>query len=236
MAALLPLLCAGCGGAPITFDYPAEEIDFSTRGAEAPTVFIDVIRDLRPPEQRGGAGRLLNVTYPSDEAWESAVVQIYRDALVQDLTQTRLVDQVPLLRQADYVMSVDILSFGARLERNLLNFVLPAAIGFGIGFALGDDSASSLKYGGLLGVVGMLAIPTPTRHRADAEVRLQLRDTAGEVVWERTCLGEVTDSPWLMSTSKDYQKLVDRYLTQAAKRCNACLLGQLRQALIADAP
>jgi hypothetical protein len=234
-AVLLPLLGAGCAGKPITFNYPAEEIDFSTRGTATPSVFIDVIRDLRPARQRTGAGILMDVTYPSDEAWESAVVQIYRDALVQDLSQTNLVELVPLLRQADYVLSVDILSLGADLDRNLLNFLLPAAVGFGVGFALGDDSSSSLKYGGVLGVVGMLAIPTPTKHRADAEVRLRLRDADGEEVWERTCLGEVSDSPWLMSTSKDYQKLVDRYLTQAVKRCNACLLGQLRQALIADA-
>ena len=230
---LLSWLC-GCGGSQIIFHYPAEEIDFTTRVAKTPAIFIDVIRDLRPAEQRVGEGRLLGVTYPSDEAWESPVVQIYRDALSQDLSQTNLVELVPLISKADYTLSVDILSLGARIERNLFNFVLPAAVGFGVGSALGDDSSSSLKYGAVLGVAGMLAIPTPTKHRAEAEVRLQLRDTTGEVVWQRSCRGEVTDSPWLMSTGRDYQKLIDRYLTKAVKRCNGCLLGQLRQALIAE--
>ena len=231
---LLASLC-GCGGSKIAFHYPAEEIDFTTRVAKTPAVFIDVIRDLRPAEQRAGEGRIFGISYPSDEAWESSVVQMYHDALMQDLSQTNLVELVPLLSQADYTLSVDILSLGARVERNVLNFLLPAAVGFGVGFALGDDSSSSVKYGTVLGVVGMLAIPTPTKHRADAEVRLQLRDTTGEVVWQRSCLGEVSDNPWLMSTSRNYQKLVDRYLTKAVKRCNACLLGQMRQALIADA-
>ncbi len=235
VAALLLVSLGGCGGSKIVFHYPAEEIDFTTRVTKTPAIFIDVIRDLRSAEQRTGEGRLFGISYPSDEAWESSVVQIYHDALMQDLSQTNLVELVPLLSQADYTLSVDILSLGARIERNVLNFLLPAAVGFGVGFALGDDSSSSVKYGTVLGVVGMLAIPTPTKHRADAEVRLQLRDRTGEVVWQRSCLGEVTETPWLMSTNKNYQKLVDRYLTKAVKRCNACLLGQLRQALIADA-
>ena len=233
LSGLLALASCG-GGGKIAFNYPGEEIDFSQGADTVPALYLDVIRDLRPPEQRAGEGRFMEITYPSDDDWEYAVVQIYRDALVQDLTQTSLVEMVPLRSQAEYTMSVDILSLGNKLDRNLMSYLLPTAIGFGIGYALGQDTGASLKRGAALGVVGLLAIPTPTPHRAEAEVRMTLYDAKGEVVWERSCMGEVDNKTWVAATSRHDQKLVDNYLTTAVKRCNACLLGQLRQALLAE--
>jgi len=48
----------------------------------------------------------------------------------------------------------------------------------------------------------------------------------------RLCLGEITKNRWEGMTSRKDQQWVDEYLTVAVKRCNACLLGQLRQALV----
>ncbi len=82
--------------------------------------------------------------------------------------------------------------------------------------------------------MGLLAIPMPTPHRAEAEVRMTLYDAHGETVWQRSCMGEVDDKALITATSRSDQKLVDKFLTTAVKRCNACLLGQLRQALLAE--
>ena len=235
LAAVGLLALASCsGGGKIQFRYPGEEVDFTLLAIETPALYLDVIRDLRPAEQRAGEGKFMEINYPSDDSWQYAVVQVYRDALVQDLTQTNLVEMVPLRSQADYTLSVDILSLGNQLDRNPLSFLLPTAIGFGVGYALGSDSSDSVKKGALLGVVGLLAIPMPTPHRAEAEVRMTLYDAHGEMVWQRSCMGEVDDKALVTATSRRDQKLVDKFLTTAVKRCNACLLGQLRQALLAE--
>jgi hypothetical protein len=230
----LALGFSGCGGAKLEFHYPSEQVDFSLRSTATPKLFIDLVRDLRPAAQRAGGGVFFGVDYPADDAWRLPIVQIYRDALVQDLTQTNLVELVPLISQADFTLEIDILSFGGHLQRNVLNYVVPAAAGMGAGFALGGGASSGVKTGAGLAVVALLAVPTPTAHRAECEVRMTLRDRAGEVVWQRACLGERDGDVWLAATSRDQQGLVDKYLASAVKRCNACLLGQLRQALIAE--
>jgi hypothetical protein len=222
----------GCGGSKIEFRYPGEEADFSLPSADSPRIFVDVIRDLRPQDQREGKGRFFGISYPADERWDRPVVQIYRAALVQDLTQTRLVELVPLLSQADYTLSMDIVSLGARLQRNVLNFILPVGVGMGLGMAIGSDTSSGVKTGAVLGAVFLMAAPTPTRHAAECEVKMTLRDRQGEIVWERACLGLVDDDIWVTATARDDQGWTDKYLTTAVKRCNACLLGQLRQALV----
>jgi len=231
-AALVALV--GCGGREVEFRYPGEEIDFSLLTTSSPQVYIDIVRDLRSAEQRLGEGRFMGISYPSDEQWTVPVVQLYRDALVQDLTETNLVEIVPLISQADFTLSADIVSLGARLQRNLLNFLVPFALGFGAGMVLGDDTSGGVKIGALLGTATMLAIPTPTSHRAECEVKLTLRDREGEIVWQRACLGLLDKDIWRTATSRDDQDLVDEYLATAVKRANACLLGQLRQVLITE--
>ncbi|MFO7652622.1 MAG: hypothetical protein R6X25_02260 [Candidatus Krumholzibacteriia bacterium] len=237
LGVLLPALtlAVGCGGDRVAFRYPGEQIDFSLQTTATPRLFIDTVNDLRGEDQRRGGGHFFGVDYPGDDEWGAPVVQIYRDALVQDLTQTNLIELVPLMRQADYVMSVEILEFGGRVDRGPMNFLLPLVAGLGAGLVVGDDTSSGLKIGAVLGFGAVAAVPTPTKHRAACEVRMILRNAAGETIWSRACLGEVSDGIWITATSRDVQDLVDKYLTVAVKRCNACLLGQLRQALLTDA-
>ena len=58
--------------------------------------------------------------------------QIYAEALAQDLEQTHLVELVPLRGQADYILSVDLLSMGCQLAALAAGlFLLTGAIGGG---------------------------------------------------------------------------------------------------------
>ena len=230
---LLPWL-ASCGRPTVDFSYPAEQIDFSLLQRSQPSIFIDLVRDLRPAEQRLGEGRFIGITFPGDEQWGMPVHQVYREALVQDLTQTQMVEVVPLAGQADYTLTADLLSLGCRLQRSPASFLLPLAAGMGAGMALGEDSSDRVKTGAALGAAALLAVPLPTSHRATCEVRLSLRDRDGEPVWEQSCLGEVSETIYVTATSRNDQELVEKHLTRAVKRCNACLLGQLRQILIQD--
>ncbi len=225
---LLPWI-SSCGGGNVTFHYPDELIDFQPSSFSMPDVYLGVIGDLRPTAQKTGQGRFVGLTYPSDENWNQPVTTLYRNSLAQDLNQTHLVTLVPLQAQADYIVEADILSFSCRLQRSVLALLLPIGIGMGIGMALGEDSSDRLKVGIAASVAGLLAIPLPVQHRAEAQVRLRLRNPEGNVVWEKTCMGEVKERINLSATARDDQKLVDRFLTKALKKCNACLLGQLRQ-------
>ncbi len=236
-AAVLALLCvtlgvSSCGSDKITFVYPDEAVDFRLRNLKMPALYIDTVTDMRPIEQRQGQGQFFGITYPSDEDWELPVTQIYAEALAQDLEQTHLVELVPLHAQADYILSVDLLSMGCRLQRSPASFLLTGALGAGVGMALGSDSSHRAKLAVVLAAVAMVAIPVPTANRAEAEVRMTLKDRTGNILWQKACLGEYEAKKYLTPTARQDQQLVNEHLAKAVKRANACLLGQLRREFI----
>ncbi len=233
LAILLVVLgVSSCGSDKITFVYPDEAIDFQMRSLKMPALYIDTVTDMRPIEQRQGQGHFFGISYPDDEAWEVPATQIYAEALAQDLEQTHLVELVPLHSQADYILSVDLLSMGCRLQRSPAAFLLPGLVGAGAGMALGEDSSDRAKLSVALAAVAILAIPVPTKNHAETEVRMTLKDRSGNVLWQKSCLGEVDAKKYITSTARQDQELVNEYLTKAVKRANACLLGQLRQEFI----
>lgn len=229
LAILLVVLgVSSCGSDKITFVYPDEAIDFQLRSLKMPALYIDTVTDMRPIEQRQGQGHFFGITYPDDESWEVPATQIYAEALAQDLEQTHLVELVPLHSQADYILSVDLLSMGCRLQRSPVAFLVPGLLGVGAGMALGSDASHRAKLSVALAAVAILAIPVPTKNLAEAEVRLTLKDRSGNVLWQKSCLGEIEAKKYITSTARQDQELVNEYLTKAVKRANGCLLGQLR--------
>jgi hypothetical protein len=229
MVVILVLL-AGCSRAPIVFNYPDEHVVFPEQGRVRAKLFVEFINDIRPAEQREGEGAFTTVRFPADNEWDRPVTRIYYEALVQDLKQTELVELVPMRSQADYVMEVDLLQFGATVSRSAGGYVLAAVSGAGLGYVLTQSGGGAA--GGA--VVGIGAMPVPARMHAVTEARLKLFDAQREPFWDRTCLGEQVKEMWTGVTSRADQSWVDEYLTVAVKRCNACLLGQLRQALLAE--
>ena len=159
---LVILGMASCGTQEIVFVYPDEALDFQLRNLKMPAVYIDTVTDLRPLEQRSGEGHFFTIIYPKDEAWEVPATQIYAEALAQDLDQTNLVELVPLHAQADYILSMDLLSLSCKLKRSPASFLLAAAIGAGAGMALGDDTSHRVKLGVVLAAITMVAIPEST--------------------------------------------------------------------------
>ena len=232
LMAMILLGMTACGSQKITFVYPDEALDFRLQNLKMPAVYVDTVTDMRPLEQREGEGHFFKITYPKDEAWEVPATQIYAEALAQDLEQTHLVELVPLHAQADYVLSLDLLSMSCQLKRSPAAFLLAGAIGAGVGMALGDDASHRAKLGGTLAVIGMVTIPLPTTNHAEAEVRLTLKDRRGDILWQKSCLGEYQARKYLTATAREDQQLVNEHLTKAVKRANACLLGQLRQYLL----
>lgn len=232
---LVLLGMASCGTQEIVFVYPDEALDFQLRNLKMPAVYIDTVTDMRPLEQRSGQGHFFTITYPKDEAWEVPATQIYAEALAQDLDQTNLVELVPLHAQADYILSMDLLSLSCKLKRSPASFLLAGAIGMGAGMALGDDSSHRIKLGVALAAITMVAVPVPTNNHAEAEVRLTLKDRTGNILWQKSCLGEVDEKKYLTATAREDQQLVNEHLTKAVKRANACLLGQMRQFLLENA-
>lgn len=229
------LLLASCSTSNIHFIYPDETADMSLRIARMPMFYIDAVRDLRPIEQREGQGKVWGITYPGDDAWSRPATLIYADALAQDLEQTHLVELVPLQAQAEFIMTVDLLSMSNRLERKASGLLFSAGVGIALGMLLGDDASHRAKLAVGLGILSALAIPVKTHHRAEAEVRLKVRNRQGETIWEETCKGEVEDQTYMPFTARSDQKLVDEYLTRAVKRANGCLLQRLRPFLIEQA-
>ncbi|NCQ34228.1 hypothetical protein GW813_03930 [bacterium] len=225
------LLLVGCGGTKIEFHYPDEQIDFSQGVWRTPTLYIDKVTDMRSPEQREGSGHFFTITYPKQDAWAQPVTEVYGLALAQDLDQTQLVDLVAFPGQAEFVLSVDLLSLGATLKRTPASFLVPGLMGAGLGAALGEDASGRIGRALVLGFLATAAIPMPTQHHAEAEVRMTLRDAAGDIVWQETCFGEYEGKKAMSATAREDQELVDRFLSRAVKRANGCLLGQLRQAL-----
>ncbi len=229
--ALLPLFAA-CGVQRMTMEYPDEKVDYSFVGTQTKSLYLDLVRDVRPLEQHQGRGRMLNILYPSDNAWTVPVRTMYRNALVQDIKQTQLVEMVPLRGQADFTLTAEIISLTCRLKRSPAAFLWPTIAGMGLGMVAGSDTSDRIKVGLVASAAAIMATPMPAIHRAEAEVRLILRDKNQERVWERTCLGEVVETIYPPATANPDQEWLDRFLTKAIKRCNGCLLGQLRQALI----
>jgi hypothetical protein len=229
----------GCANDKIVFVYPDEAIGSRYRAGPPPAVYVDSVTDLRPAAQREGQGSFFKITYPKDESWEVPATQIYAEALAQDLQQTALLELVPLRGQAEYVLAADLVSLGCRLERSPWSFALTGALGAGLGLALGDDGSHRTKLAIALGAVAVLAVPVPTTNRAEAEVRLVLRDGSGDIVWQASCRGEYEGKKAVTPTARQDQQLVNEHLTKAVKRANACLLGQLTQFLqerVAGAP
>ncbi len=97
---------------------------------------------------------------------------------------------------------------------------------------IGDDSSERISTGIALSVLAILAIPMPAHSQAEAEVRLTLKNNQGDILWQKTCLGESEDRVYASATARQDQEYVDEFLTTAVKRCNACLIGQMRQALL----
>ena len=221
-----------CGSSHIVFNYPNEELDFQLRNLRTPAVYIESVTDMRPAGQKTGGGYFREITFPKEADWAVAPATVYAEALAQDLEQTHLMELVPLRAQADYVLSADLLSLGCKFRRPWSSFLVPGSLGFAVGLAAGSDASDRIKLGAVLGAVGVLAVPMASRNQAEAEVRLTLKDTSGNILWQATCLGEVVDKVHVTATSRQDQNLVDRSLPKAVKKCNACLLGQLRQVVM----
>jgi hypothetical protein len=231
-ALLLVLLLGGCTSEKIVFNYPDEQIDLQHQDLRTPSVYLDLVTDMRPYEQRQGRGHFLGIDFPKDEAWEREVTEIYAEALAKDVEQTRLVQIVPLRGQADYVLSADVLSLGCRFQRSVNSFLLPALLGGALGVAVGEDSSDRIKMSVALGAAAVLAVPMPSRNHAEAEIRLTLRDRNGDILWQESCLGEFEDKVYAGATSRQDQRYVDEHLTKAVKRANGCLLMQMRQFIL----
>lgn len=231
LMALVLMGLGGCGSQRITFIYPNEKLDLSLIGSRTPSVYIDSVTDMRPPVQRNGEGHFLKITFPKDNAWEAPATTLYAEALAQDLEQTGLVVLVPLASQADYRLSADLLSFTCTLQRSATSYLVTGLIGGAAGAFIGGGGDNSLKTGIAGAVAGMMAIPVPTNNHAEAEVRLTLRDREGDIVWQKSCFGEINERSYVTPTARPDQEMVSRNLTRAVKRADACLFGQLRQVL-----
>ncbi len=229
---LAVLLAAGCAtNRHIGFPYPNEQLVPPADPDTLPAIAVGEVRDLRPRRQRDGRGHFTGIDYPGDHQWDVPVTAMYRRALARDIDQTRLGRVVPLPAEADYLLEAEILSFGCRLERRTASLLLPAGVGALGGLAWGTDGSDQLKRGLLLSVVALGALPVPARQHAAAEVRLLVRDRAGDLIWETTCAGNLDRTVAETFTARRDRTWAERYMPQAVKRCNACLLGQLRQFL-----
>jgi hypothetical protein len=222
----LPLLGA-CSTSRIGFPYPQEAGGLVYGGKGAPRVLLGQVEDVRPQEQQEGQGHFGTITFPKRRALLRPMVDLYRDALAQDLASTEVVTLVPSAAQAGFVLSAEIFNLDCRQIRSPGVFVLPAAAGLTAGLATGKTSSDRLKSGIVIGFALMLAVPMPARLQAESEVRLTLRDMEGRTVWQQTCKGEIAEQVYLPVTAREDKKYAEKYLPRAVKRCNACLLGEL---------
>jgi hypothetical protein len=229
LLAALSSLLAGCGGARVGFPYSRESLVFPPTESRLPRLQLLPVVDERPAAQREGRGHFVGITFPDDASWSRPVADLYRDALLQDIAQTNLAETVPLSTQADYTLEATIYSFHCRMERSGVSYLLPVGVGMAGGFFWGDDASSKLKRGLVLAVAALGALPVPLRLRAEAETELVLRDRAGKELWRQVCVGEIADTVAEPAVSRRDAHFAQRLLPQAVKRCNACLLGQLRQ-------
>ncbi|MCP4145727.1 MAG: hypothetical protein GY752_10665 [bacterium] len=227
----LGLIISGCGQGNVQFPYPDEHSNYPVPGNGMPKIYLAGIVDVRPVEQKRGEGIFLDLTFPSDRKWSEPVDAMYRQALSQDITQTSLAVLVEDPLEADYKLEAEIFSFACSLDRFIGSFAMPALAGGVVGVVWGGDGNSMLKRGLFSWAIAMLAIPLPVEFQAQAEVRLTMRDPEDKIVWRETCIGQINEGKWLPATSRSDKILAERKMPLALKRCNACLLGQLRQFL-----
>lgn len=228
----LLLLIASCGSDQIIFLYPDEQMDMKLRNMRTPAIYIEDITDMRSLEQRAGEGHFFNIKFPKDSSWYRPAIEVYTEALIQDVKQTQLVEIVSLRSEADFILSVDLLSMGCEFNRSIASFLIPTAMGMGAGMAIGDDSSSKVSTGIALSLLAVVAIPMPSHTEAEVEARLTLKNSQGDLLWQKSCLGSYEDRVYATATARQDQQYVDEFLTVAVKRCNACLVGQMRHALI----
>lgn len=233
LMALLPILLLGaCSSQKIVFLYPDEQLDLRLQGVMPPALYIDEVTDMRPLDQRQGEGHFMHIRFPKDSSWYRPPTEIYAEALVQDIQQTDLAELVAYREQAEYFLSVDILSMSCTFDRSVWSFLMPGALGMGLGMVTSDDTSHQISTGVALGLVALAAIPVPSRSAAEVEVRVTLKDLEGNIVWQENCVGDVGDRVYATATARQDQEYVDRFLTRAVKRTNACLLAQLRPKLM----
>ena len=234
LVALMPILLylGGCSSQKIVFLYPDEQLDLRVDGILPPALYIDKVTDMRPLEQRQGEGHFMHIRFPKDSSWYRPATEIYAEALVQDIQQTDLAELVAYPEQAEYFLEVDILSMSCTFDRSVWSFLMPGALGMGLGMLTSDDTSHQISTGVALGVIALAAIPVPSQSAAEVEVRVTMKDMQGNVVWQEYCVGDVGDRVYATATARQDQEYVDRFLTKAVKRANACLLAQLRPKLI----
>lgn len=229
------LAVTGCSSDKVSFVYPDEAVDFGVRSMKMPALYIDTVTDMRPAVQREGQGSIFKITYPSDESWEVPATQVYAEALAQDLEQTHLVELVPLHGQADYILSVDLLSMSCQLNRSPMTSLIVGALGAGLGYVVGGGDSHATKLAVVTGLAAVLAVPVPTANKAEAEIRVTLKDNTGNILWKETCRGDFQAKKYMAPTSRQDQELINEHLTKAVKSANACLLGQLRHRFLEEA-
>jgi hypothetical protein len=194
-----------------------------------PEIYVVPPLDLRPAVQKTGEGKLMNLTFPADRLWPKPVADIYRDALSADVTQTNIGIVMNLESHAEYMLESEILSMTCHFKRYPSAFLLPLGVGTLGGFFLSDDASGRLKRAALLSVLAMGAVPSRAYVTAECEVRLTLRNPQGEILWQETCIGLVDETVGEAPLSRRDEMHTEAHLPTAIKRCNACLLGQLRQ-------
>lgn len=237
LVALLPILLillalGGCGSDKIIFLYPDEQLDMRLQGLQPAALYIDEVNDMRPVLEREGEGHFFHIRFPKDASWYRPATEIYAEALVQDIRQTHLAELVSYREQAEYFLSVDILSLSCTFDRSALSYAMPGALGLGVGMMTSDDTSHRISTGIALGLVAIATIPMPSQSEAQTEVRITIKDRQGNIVFRETCQGQAGDRVYATATARQDQEYVDRFLTRAVKRANACLLGQLRPKLI----
>ncbi|PID78802.1 hypothetical protein CSB20_13375 [bacterium DOLZORAL124_64_63] len=234
LVALLPILLVlgACSSQKIVFPYPDEQVNLGVEGLRPPALYIDKVTDLRPPEQRAGQGHFMHIRFPKDSSWYRPVTEIYGQALVQDMEQTALAELVAYPEQAEYFLNVDIMSMSCTFDRDVWSFLMPSALGMGLGMLTSDDTSHRISTGVVLSLVALAAIPVPSQSAAEVRLRVTLKDLRGNIVWQENCVGDVGDRVYAAATARQDQQYVDRFLTKAVKRANACLLAQLRPLLL----
>ena len=114
--------------------------------------------------------------------------------------------------------------------------LLPVVLGVGTGILISEDTSHGVKLGAVIGGAAFMGMPMPVDHTAVVEARLRLFNRDGVVVWEELCLGEESERVAMTAVDRRYQRLIDKHLVRAIKKCNACLIGQLRQQFLTEMP